>query len=76
MTRDQIIRIAIDADFHLAEADCHYERLRQFAELIAIKEREACAEACATVRNQWVLSVDGRHAAQDCTNVIRARGEK
>lgn len=44
-------------------------------ELVRQREREACAKACAKVRNEWALTVDGRRAAQDCVAAIRARSE-
>lgn len=76
MTQDNIIRMAREAGCINDEwMDAIMPFLRNFATLVAQHEREACAKVCARVRNEWVLTVDGRRAAADCANAIRARGE-
>lgn len=79
MTQDDIIRIAREAGIeirgHYDEMGATPQELARFAALVAQHEREACAKVCARVRNEWVLTVDGRRAAADCANAIRARGE-
>lgn len=78
MTRDDIIRMAIDA--HLLNyvdnetprryficADADVEEVERFAALVAAAEREACAKVC----DGWL------HATgNDCAEAIRARGVK
>lgn len=56
----------------VAEGVAEYERGLKDGALL---EREACAKVCVKVRNDWVLTVDGRRAAQDCASAIRDRGE-
>jgi hypothetical protein len=72
MTRDDIIRMAREANGYISELpngdawlfdDAALER---FAALVAAAEREACAKVC----DGWM------HAnGNDCAAAIRARGE-
>jgi len=71
MTRDDIIRMAREAELHchvkLTEHGLFTEDLEYFANLVASAEREACAKLC----DGWT------HADGDaCAEAIRARGEK
>lgn len=68
MTRDEIIRMAREAD---REWDCDRDTvvwLEWFAALVAAAEREACAKVCEMGQHS---EYDG-HA--DCAAAIRARG--
>lgn len=77
MTRDDVIRMAIEAEFHPAEADCHYERLQNFAALVSQQERESCARVCDGLAYVHVDGFAKRRAENtDCANAIRARGAK
>ena len=72
MTQDEIIRFAIQC--HLVTTGnrdgLYMDALMEFANLVAAKEREACAKVCeeAGTVEQW----DGLSEAADR---IRARGE-
>ena len=52
------------------------DELRRFANLVAEREREACAKACDDERAEWNPMRDGWYAANYCASAIRARGEK
>ena len=79
MDREDIIKLAREAEFEVYETDVWItdgwwlEELERFAALIAAHEREACAKVCD------VLAVHTEYAS-DITKVaaqaIRARGEK
>ena len=78
MTRDEIIRMALEAGF-LKHADALYTNhrfgdcigeLERFAALVAAAEREACARVCdATPPYPFRPSIEAAHA-------IRARKDK
>jgi hypothetical protein len=69
MNRDDITRMARAAGF--VGFDGENKCLRQFADLIAAAEREACAKVCESLAGQqWVT----REAALECSDAIRARG--
>jgi hypothetical protein len=83
MTRDEIIKLAREADPY-GELGKLYEMaeltpstLERFAALVAAAEREACAKVCEQAaedseRGRWT----SRYAAAECRRRIRARGEK
>jgi hypothetical protein len=72
MTRDDIIRMAREAELHchvkLTEHGLIIEDLQYFANLVAAAEREACANACEA---KGMVKGGEVFAAR-----IRARGEK
>ena len=81
MTQDELINIAIQAGFWNGLGVDGLDELNHFAELVAEKEREACAEVCKkhadvyaklegnpTAKSAWAACIDNRDA-------IRARGE-
>jgi len=78
MNRDEIIRMAREAELHchvkLTEHGLIIEDLQYFANLVATAEREACAKVCDRMPDL----VDGWRAnlPSDCAAAIRARGEK
>ena len=71
MTRDEIIKMALEAGFHNAEANVHEERLERFAAIVAAAEREAMV---AIVNDN--SDSDGLCCADDLLAAIRARGER
>ena len=81
MTRDEIIRMALEAGF-LKHADALYTNhrfgdcigeLERFAALVAAAEREACAKVCEARANEEIgMAYEG--IALDCEAAIRARG--
>ena len=91
MTQDEIIEMAREAGLiHILDEHAHeygngtfentpYPELEAFANLVAAKEREACAEIAEKQRYAMYISLTS-HPAQNGTavgiaNEIRARGE-
>ena len=81
MNRDDIIRMAEEADFGNAGMECigfggglcSISTIERFAALVAAAEREACAQVCESLAgSMWVT----REASLECSDAIRARGEK
>lgn len=75
MTRDEIIRIAQEADieWNLDYSGCFiYDFLEGFAALVAAAEREACAKVCEDIPLQFthIPTLVG------CAAAIRARGNE
>lgn len=56
------------------------EELRRFAELVAAKEREACAKVCESLPLEWkdqpIHAQTEKATMIDCAFAIRARGLK
>jgi hypothetical protein len=82
MTRDDIIRMALDA--HLLNyvdletprryficADAGVEEVERFAAHVAALEREACAKVCEELRDEYGFEPYGT----ECAAAIRARGK-
>ena len=92
MTRDDIIRMAQEADGHMNShaggIDIEWDGLLRFAALVAAAEREACAKVCdaRTLKNERACdgadadeTISLRSAAWQisvCAAEIRARGER
>jgi len=90
MTQDEIIEMAIEAEFvsHGKPSDeeselfvCVDKDIYKFAKLVAAKEREACAKVC---ESEWGKGyrddnndawLTHDNAVHACAAVIRARGE-
>ena len=69
MTREDVIRIAIEVGFDDGEVNTCQLMLENFAYLVAKQEREACAKACEdAITNDW-------EGAVKCAEDIRARGQ-
>ncbi len=79
MTRDDIIRMALEAGLHRQQHnlmsnpiqyrysyDGYEENLERFATLVAAAEREACAQVC---EEHWRYS----GTVMECADAIRAR---
>ena len=87
MTRDDIIRLAREAGFvgWLAETPFVTESFERFAALVAAAEREACAEICERRKSLYWMEFDktgsdadraAAIASEECSDAIRARGDK
>jgi hypothetical protein len=81
MTQDEMIELAKQAGWQYAHGDSGYEPLWAFANLVAAKEREACAKVCEThgvypELNVWNGGPDWYKHGKDCATAIRARGEQ
>lgn len=87
MTRDDIIRMAKEADLWLT-SDERIAAVVRFANLVAAAEREACVQVCVEQEqvalflcnqegevNKSTWSAEQR-AAYRCAAAIRTRGEK
>ena len=68
MTREDITRMAREADVWVAGQEPYQTQLERFAALVAAATREACARVC---EEHW------RHSgnAMNCADAIRARGQ-
>ena len=88
MNHEEIIAMAKEAGFDMSNlpsiraANVYGEvndELARFADLVAAKEREACAQVCDASVKEW-LRLDGSHheltEAQMLADEIRARGQK
>lgn len=81
MTRDDILRMAREAniiDFRDDDSDPH---VRQMVDMLAhvvaqaaAAEREACAQACAELSKDYWMGDCQFEAATRCAAAIRARG--
>lgn len=92
MNRDDVIRMAREANIHVIENntfadDMYISVLYRFATIVAAAEREACAKIAASFAKQWwsIHCATNKHldttrkAHEDfcqLDNAIRARGEK
>ena len=81
MTQDEIIRFAIQCRLVTTgnRDGLYMDALTEFANLVAAKEREACAKVCENMAVEWK---DQPEFAQveiatmiDCALAIRNRGE-
>ena len=85
MTREEIIRMAEDAGCYREDcgfAECDFDAVMRFAELVAAAEREACAKVCSSKSEEWYARTSNRQhnssaaiGADACAAAIRARGE-
>ena len=70
MTRDDIIKMAREAGFNpVSYMGANLESFERFAELVAAREREACAKVC----DDWP---EGREDVYSIAQAIRARGKQ
>lgn len=70
MTRDDIIRMALEADYPIGPLP---EFLERFAKLVAAHEREECAKVCEERIEYWHRGDNRRDEDESCAAVIRAR---
>ena len=85
MTQDEIIEMARDSGMELYGLGKNRARfvyhLEAFFQLVAAKEREACAKVCDSFYLSWI-DIQGRYefmgeGASECAGAIRARtGDK
>lgn len=79
MTRDDIIRIAKEANLELIHGNFMTEAQEKFANLVAAVEREACAELCIDLESDYFIEKDGvvwwDAGCVDCAEAIRARSQ-
>lgn len=83
MTTEEIIAMAEEAGFSPSDMnDGRAERLDRFAQLVAAKEREACALVAedddheVSVRGYYAQLGDARATMRNIAAAIRARGTK
>ena len=88
MTRDDIIRMAHEADMGYPTEypynnywTAFEDQLIRFAQLVAAAEREECAKVCDELeRKKWAVLTSGGvlagFGAIDCAATIRARGQQ
>lgn len=70
LSDDDVIRMAREVGLSGLEQCELVEHFRNFAQLAAAHEREACAKICESVDNYA-----NPMTASDCADAIRARGE-
>ena len=68
MDREDIIRMAREAEFTEGDISLFPDTIADFAALVAAAEREACAKVCEDMDHNGVM------IAADCAAAIRARG--
>ena len=75
MTRDEIVDMLAEVDFQFfGKQDWNiFDKYEAFANLVAEKEREACAETCEGV---WLDTVEAQTHNDKCVKAIRARGQE
>ena len=91
MTKEEIIEMARQAGFFIndkltvtspfIEDICISPMLKEFAKLVAEKEREACAKLCESMGvypelNVWNGGPDWYKRQKECAKAIRARGQE
>jgi hypothetical protein len=75
MTREDVIRIALEVGFYDGEIDKCQLMLERFAYLVAQQEREACAKVCETFDQREAFNDEDMAVADACATAIRARGQ-
>ena len=77
MTREDVVRIALEVGFYDGEVDKCQLMLERFAYLVAQQEREACAMVCEELKITG-LQLDAyscNDARYKCAEAIRAIGQ-
>ena len=79
MTQDEILKIANDmafmASIWVEDDSDEFKDMIKFAQLVAAKEREACAKVCEKLDSEDESYYSEFSRAPDCADAIRARGE-
>jgi len=75
MTREDIIRIALEVGFSDCEIDKCQLMLERFAHLVAQQEREACAKTCEQITNDMSKWHSAYLGVTSETKFIRKTGE-
>lgn len=73
MTQDEIIEMAVKAGIAQVVAEVNIDIMDAFAQLVAAKEREACAKVCDDLSDKHTW--EGCYA-DECAQAIRNRGEQ
>ena len=76
---DVIIKFAIEAGCYREDCgftECGFEAITRFAELVASKERQVCAEICEKESDEWWFTDAGYQGARNCMAKIILRGEE
>jgi len=80
MTKEEIIDLAEQSGFLFDDGfpiGFTYSMLKDFAKLIAEKEREACARICEDMSNTEAnMNKTCRNGCKSSADAIRARGQK
>jgi len=74
MTREDVIRIALEVGFYDGEIDKCQLMIGRFAYIVAQQEREACARVCETFDQREAFNDEDMAVADACATAIRARG--
>ena len=75
MTQDEIIEMAKEVYGETVWSEASFARLQQFVELVAAKEREACALICERVYKRMCPEAQKNEVGIEA-ELIRARGEQ
>jgi predicted sulfurtransferase len=76
MTKDEIIRMAVESNFYPSEVGNAEDCFVHFANLVAAAEREACAKACEECAKRCEDEpTNDRERALECAATIRARSQ-
>jgi hypothetical protein len=80
MTKDDIIRMALEAgirdSMEYPHMECDEQSLERFAELVAAAEREACAMEADYEAARWPYAPECREPCEEISKAIRARGNQ
>lgn len=77
MTQDEVVKLWQEANgWSVEDYTKTLEELQAFANLVAAKEREACAKLCEELKPFGFELKLQRATADDCATAIRARGEQ
>ena len=80
MTKDEIIRMALEANLFDDDQEPYLQHLEFFAALVAAAEREACLNACNEVDEPGWNGYECPNTFQDgvfaCFKSIRSRGQQ
>ena len=71
MTRNDIDDLMRDSNIVVVG-----EAVYALYQIVAAKEREACAELCEEHIGEDLYDMFGKHLAKQCAEAIRARGEQ
>jgi hypothetical protein len=79
MTQYEIIEMAIQTELNLYVHDLtekqYIEVIKDFAQLVAAEEREACAKLCDARAIEYDGFTEEQNASEKLATAIRARGE-
>ena len=80
MTQEELLEMAVQAGMAKEIAEVNIDIVETFANLVAAKEREACAKVCENMTLEWEDQPEFARielaTMMDCALAIRARGEQ